>query len=97
MSKYESILVVSVKAGEEAVNGVVTKFKDLITANSVPESVTVDAWGNRRLAYPINKENEGHYVLYSFETEDADFTAELDRVYKITDGVLRSLIIKKED
>ena len=56
----------------------------------------VDEWGKRKLAYLINKESEGYYVLFDFEST-AEFPAELDRVYKITEGVMRSLIIKKED
>ena len=54
------------------------------------------ASSKRRLAYPINKENEGVYTLINF-TSEADFPAELDRVYKITDGVLRSMIVAKEE
>ena len=92
-NKYESVLVVSLKAGEEAVAEVVGKFKDLIEQNATLEAV--DEWGKRRLAYPINYETDGYYVLYSFESVP-EFIAELDRVYKITDGVLRSLIVKKE-
>lgn len=93
-SKYESVLVVSTKAGDEAAAAVVAKFNELISKNAVMESV--DEWGKRRLAYPINKETEGFYVLFNFEA-DAEFTAELNRIYNITDGVLRSLIVKKED
>ena len=56
----------------------------------------VDEWGKRKLAYLINKESEGYYVLFDFEST-AEFPAELDRIFKITEGVMRSLIIKKED
>ena len=55
---------------------------------------SVEEWGKRKLAYLINKESEGYYVLFNF-TCDAEFPAELDRVYNITDGVLRSLIVKR--
>ena len=90
---YESVLVVSVKNGDEAAQAVVEKFQKLIEENATLDAV--DVWGKRRLAYLINKEAEGFYVLFNF-TCGAEFPAELDRVYKITDGVLRSLIIKKE-
>ncbi|MBQ6570329.1 MAG: 30S ribosomal protein S6 [Clostridia bacterium] len=93
LAKYESVLVASVKNGEEAAEAIVNKFKELIEANATLESV--DVWGKRKLAYLINKEPEGYYVLFNFEC-GAEFPAELDRVYNITDGVLRSLIIKKE-
>ena len=92
-SAYESVLVVSAKLGEEGIAKVVEYFKDVIERHAALDSV--DEWGKRALAYQINKETEGYYVLYNF-TSDADFPAELDRRYKITDGVLRSLIIKKE-
>ncbi|MBQ2704270.1 MAG: 30S ribosomal protein S6 [Clostridia bacterium] len=89
---YEVVLVFSVKQGEEATAALVEKFKTMITENAT--DVTVDEWGKRRLAYLINKESEGYYVLVNF-TADTEFPAELDRVLGITDGVLRSMIIKK--
>lgn len=89
---YESVLVISTKLAEEAISGLVQKFKELIETNATLDSI--DEWGKRKLAYEINKETEGYYVLFNF-TSGKDFPAELDRVYKITDGILRSLIIKK--
>ena len=89
---YEVVLVFSVKQGEEATAALVEKFKTMITDNAT--DVTVDEWGKRRLAYLIDKESEGYYVLVNF-TADTEFPAELDRVLGITDGVLRSMIIKK--
>lgn len=90
--KYETIFITDTSKGEEAVNANVEKFKNLIAANGTIENV--DVWGNRRLAYPINDMTEGHYTLINF-TSGSEFPAELDRIYKITDGVLRSLIIAK--
>ena len=87
------MLVLSTKLSEEATEAMVAKFKDLIEANGTLDNV--DVWGKRRLAYLINKEAEGYYVLFTF-TSETEFPAELDRIYKITDGVLRSVIIKKE-
>lgn len=90
---YETVVVFSLKNGEEAVSALVQKFKELIEKNAVLDSV--DEWGKRKLAYLINKESEGYYVLFNF-TSESDFPAELDRIYKITDGILRSLIVRKE-
>lgn len=90
MQKYESMFVISTKQDEEAIKATVEKFSALISANGT--LVSVDEWGKRKLAYLINKEAEGYYVLFTFES-DAAFPAELDRVSKITDGVLRSMII----
>lgn len=89
---YESMVVFSVKAGEEAVNALVAKFKDMIEANAT--LTNVEEWGKRKLAYDINYESEGYYVLYTFEAKP-DFPAELTRVLNITEGVLRSIVITK--
>ena len=93
INSYEAVIVVSIKLGEEAVAETVKKFKKLIEKHGTVESV--DEWGKRRLAYPINKETDAYYVLFNFQS-DAEFPAELDRITKITDGVIRSMIIKKE-
>lgn len=93
MSKYESIIVFSVdKKTDEEVQALVEKFKALIEKNGTLESV--DDWGKRKLAYLINDEAEGYYVLFNFECEPT-FPAELERVAGITDGVLRSIVVKK--
>ena len=91
-ANYETIMVLNTKLGEEGVKALIEKFTKLITDNGTIDSV--DDWGKRRLAYAINYENEGHYVLVEFEAP-AEVPAELDRVYHITEGVLRSIIIKK--
>ncbi len=90
---YESMVVFSVKDGEEAVQPLVAKFKELIEANA--ELTGVDEWGKRKLAYDINYESEGYYVVYTFESKP-DFPAELNRVLNITDGVLRFIVISKD-
>ena len=93
-ANYETVMIFSLKQGEEGIQALVEKFKALIEKHATLQSV--DEWGKRRLAYLINKESEGYYVLMNFESE-AEFPAELDRVFKITDGVLRSMIIKKDE
>ena len=94
MNKYETMLITTATLDEEASAALVGKFKSLIETNGTIDSV--DEWGKRRLAYPINDEQEGVYTLINF-TSEVDFPAELDRVYKITDGVLRSMIVAKEE
>ena len=91
MSKYETVMVFSLTKGEEAAKELTEKFKALIESNGTLESV--DEWGKRKLAYLINDEAEGYYVLYNYEA-NPKFPAELDRIAKITDGVLRTLIVK---
>ena len=94
MAKYETMLVSSSNLDEEASSALIAKFKTLIEANGTIDSV--DEWGKRRLAYPINDENEGVYTVIKF-TADPSFPAELDRVYKITEGVLRTIILAEEE
>lgn len=93
MAKYETMLIVSAALDEEATQALIAKFKTLIEANGTIEST--EDWGKRKLAYPINDETEGYYVVTTFESAP-EFPAELDRVYRITDGVLRAMIIAKE-
>ena len=91
-NKYETVIVLSAKLGEEGNAELVEKFKALIAKHGTVESV--DEWGKRRLAYLINDEAEGYYVLYNFESAP-EFPAELERIARITDGILRSLVVKK--
>ncbi len=93
-AKYESVIVLSTTLGEDGIKAMVEKVSNLISQNGTLDSV--DEWGKRRLAYPINDETEGYYVLFDFTSAPA-FPAELDRVYKITEGILRTLIVAKED
>ncbi len=91
---YEAVFIFSLKDGEENANALKEKFQTLIAENS--EIGDIDEWGKRRLAYLINDESEGLYVLYNF-VSGPEFPAELDRISKITDGVLRSLIVRKPE
>lgn len=90
--KYEATMIFSVADGDEATAALVEKFKALIAENGTVENV--DDWGKRRLAYPINDETEGYYVIATFESVPT-FPAELDRIAKITDGALRVMVIAK--
>ena len=90
--KYESIFILNPTLTEEATKALVEKFTALVSSNG--ELVKVDECGKRRMAYAIEDLNEGYYVLVEFESAPA-FPAELDRIYKITDGVMRSIIIAK--
>ena len=92
LRKYEIVMVFSLSKGDEAVEKLKAKFTDLISNNGTVGEV--DEWGKRKLAYPINYETEGYYVVMNFQSDES-FPAELDRVINITDGVLRSLIIAK--
>lgn len=92
-ASYEAVFIFSLTLGEEGVAAINEKFKNLIAQHA--EIGEVDEWGKRRLAYPIDDEVEGFYVLYNF-VSGPEFPAELERVSKITDGVLRSMTVRKD-
>ena len=88
--KYETIFIVTPTLGEEEIAAVQQKFQALVEANATVDKV--EDWGKRRMAYAINDLHEGYYTLIQF-TSAPSFPAELDRVYKITDGIMRSIIV----
>ena len=92
---YESMFIVDVTGGEDAVKASVEKFVGLINANS--ETVyEVNEWGKRRLAYPINDKPEGYYVVVTFKA-DPEFPAEFERLANIDESILRSMVIRLEN
>ena len=91
---YESMFIVDVTGGEDAVKASVEKFVGLINTNS--ETVyEVNEWGKRRLAYPINDKPEGYYVVVTFKA-DPEFPAEFERLANIDESILRSMVIRLE-
>lgn len=94
LNSYETIFIIDATYDEAATKGLIEKFTSLIEANGTLESV--DEWGKRRLAYEIDDRTEGYYVLVNFKSVSS-FPKELDRVYRITDGILRTMIIRKDE
>jgi ribosomal protein S6 len=94
MRKYETIFILHPSLDEEAVKANVEKFKGVIE-NGGGVIDNVDFWGKRKLAYEISKVNEGFYTLVNFSAE-ADLPKELDRVFRISDNVIRHIIVKDE-
>ena len=92
VSSYETMFIIDNRLDEAATKTIVEKFTALISENGTIESV--NEWGKKRLAYPINDQNDGYYVLIDFSSSP-DFISELDRVFNITEGVVRSMTIKK--
>ena len=79
---------------EKAVKASIEKFKGVIENGGGTVEI-VDEWGKRKLAYEIAKVNEGYYTLVNF-TAPAELPSELDRIFRITDGVIRHIIVKEE-
>lgn len=95
MNKYESIYILRPSLEEEGVKAMVERFSNLVTSEG-GEIEKIDEWGKRRLAYPIEDFREGYYVLMNFSAEP-EFPSELERIYKITDDVLRYIILREDE
>lgn len=94
MNKYESVIIINPSLEEQGIKDVITKFTDLINNNGKVENV--DEMGRRKLAYEIKKQSEGYYVVFTFEA-NPEFITELERIYRITDSVMKFITIRKED
>ena len=93
-NSYETLFIIDAQLSEEAIKALIEKFTSLIASNGTLGEIS--EWGKRRLAYPINDKNEGYYVLVNFEAEGA-FPAELERIFGITDGIMRSIVIRHDE
>ncbi|MCR4402431.1 MAG: 30S ribosomal protein S6 [Firmicutes bacterium] len=95
MRDYEAMFIVKPDLEEEAVSSTVAKIQDLVTGGGGTVN-NVDRWGKRRLAYEIAGYTEGIYVVMDFSAESG-VARELERVFRITDNVIRHLIVRKGD
>ena len=95
MNKYESVIIINPSLDEQGIKDVITKFTDLINNNN-GKVENVDEMGKRKLAYEIKKQSEGYYVVYTFEA-NPEFIKELERIYRITDSIMKFITISKED
>lgn len=91
-NNYETIMIVNSNLEEAAIKDTIVKISALISEHGTVEST--EEWGKKRLAYPIKKQNEGYYVLINFSS-NPEFINELDRIYNITDEVIKHIIVKK--
>ena len=94
MNKYESIIIVNPNVDEAGLKALEEKFTGLINENGKVESV--EYMGKRKLAYEIKKFSEATYLLFNFEAKPASI-AELERVYRITDDIIKYIVVRKED
>ena len=93
-ANYEAVYILNPDLTEEQIAALVERFKSVVEANGTVSEV--NEWGKRRLAYPINDLMDGYYVLMTF-TAAAAVPAELDRIFRITYGVMRSMIVSKDE
>lgn len=95
MRKYETIIILDCENEEEAQKGLIERIKTVIEGAG-GKIDNVDEWGRKKLAYVIDYKTEGYYVFIEFEAKP-EFPIELERIYKITDGILKGLIVKKDE
>lgn len=94
MNKYEAMYVIAPELEDEAVKALIEKFSGIITSNNGVIG-TVDEWGKRRLAYPINYKTEGYYVLTTFEAAP-ELPRELERNFNNDENVIRYLVVRQD-
>ena len=94
MNKYESVVIINPNVDEEGVKELVKKFTDLINTDGKVEKV--DELGKKKLAYEVQKNKEGYYVVFYFEA-NPNLISELERNYRITDEVIKFMSVKVEE
>ena len=94
MNKYESVIIINPSVEEEGIKSLITKFSDLINNEGSVEKVT--EIGRKKLAYEIQKNKEGYYIVFNFEAKP-ELIAELERQYRITDSVIKFIVVKIEE
>lgn len=94
MNKYESVIIINPSVDEDKLKSLIDKFSDLINKHGKVEKV--DTLGKKKLAYEIKKNKEGIYTVIYFEAEPTLIT-ELERNYRITDEVIKFIVIRVEE
>ena len=94
MKKYEAVIIFVPELEDEARNALLERFKGIIEANGTISNI--DEWGMRKLAYEINYNTEGYYVVMDFEAAP-EAVKEMDRVAKISDKVMRHMIVREDE
>ena len=94
MNKYESVVIINPNVEEEAVKTLIKKYSDLI--NKDGKVADVEELGKKKLAYEIQKHKEGYYLVFHFEA-NPNLISELERNFRITDEVMKFMVIKEEE
>ena len=94
MNKYESIIIINQNIEEEGIKALISRFTDLI--NKDGKVSEVKEIGKKKLAYEIQKNTEGFYVEFDFEAKP-ELIAELERNYRITDEIIKFIVVRKDE
>ena len=95
MRRYETITIIRPSAGEDDITGIIERTQGIIEASG-GSMVTIDKWGLKKLAYLIDKEQQGYYVFIEYAGLP-EAVAEMERIYRIDDRVLKFMTIKTQD
>ena len=95
MRKYETIFILDCGIEEEPQKALIERVKAEIE-NAGGTIETLDEWGKKKLAYAIDYKTEGYYVFMEFEA-DPETPMALERIYRITEGIIKGLIVRKDD
>jgi len=94
MNRYETVFIINPNVEEEGIKSLIQKFSDLINNDGKVESV--EELGKKKLAYEIKKQNEAYYLVFKFEAKP-ELISELERNYRITDEVIKFIVVKEEE
>ena len=94
MNKYESVIIINPNLETESIKALIEKFSNLINNNGKVSSV--EEIGKKKLAYEIKKNKEGYYIVFKFESKP-EAIAELERIYRITDEIIKFIVVKEEE
>lgn len=94
MNKYELLYIIDASVGDEPRNALIEKFAKFVQDNGGVLNGEPMKIGVKKFAYPINDKNEGYYCLMTFESTP-DLPNKLTALMKITDGIVRTMIEKK--
>lgn len=95
MNKYETIFIISENCSEEQINNTIELIRTKIESFS-KEPITLENLGKKKLAYEIRKNSYGTYVVINFETKPENIQ-ELERIYRITEEIIKFITIRKEN
>ena len=94
MNNYESVIIINPSVDDQGIKALISKITDLINSDGKLEKV--EEVGKKKLAYEIKKNSEGYYVVLNFEAKPT-LISELERVYRITDDVIKFIVVKEND
>lgn len=95
MRRYETIFITYPELPEEEINGLIERY-DVIIKGGSGVIIKVEKWGKRKLAYEINKQTRGYYVLIDF-AGGAAIVTELERNLRIGDNILKYMTVKTQE